>query len=223
MNPVFLIHTYCDQVYARRLLNQTRKAYPSATILLISDGDRAEGLQQFCQQRRVIFMQGDRLKRRESGGMWVQRFLMAAQNFQSDPLIKLDADSYMNRAFSHWPDEGYDLAGTVIEKNGLRIVRGGCVAYSKVAIAKILDSQSLKSPRFATGADYYYRRYQHYRLPNDPPVSGEAIASEDAIMAFVAHELNLSQTSWPEVAIAWREPLPPDVDKFAVIHPVRSI
>lgn len=219
----FVVNVYRDERYARPLLEQVKKFYPGSVVLVIADGhEPSVEFTSWVIAQRFHYVHGDRLKRRAYGGAWVERFLRLGTTGHPDWLIKLDADAMLHRPFRYMPPAG-DIAGTLVthSTNGLTLVRGGCVAYSRDAIAKILNSQLLKDDLYKTAPRFCYRRYQDYVLPGEQ-VSGEAIASEDAIVADVAVKLGLTLVPWHEVHICWREDLPvAPADFWACTHPYR--
>lgn len=220
----FVVHVYKDELYARRLLAQVRGYYPRSLCLVIADGEPPSAdFADWAMSAGCHFVQGDRLKRRESGGLWIERFLRLGAMERPDVLIKLDADSYLHRPFRFFP-EHFDLAGTLATHSSKKfvVVRGGCVAYSAVAIAKILNSGLLKDDLYKTDPRFFYRRYQDYLFPGEV-LNGEAIASEDSIMGHIAECLRLKLTLWHDVHICWREPLPSaPAGYWAVTHPHRE-
>lgn len=219
MNPAFVINFYRhDADLAIALLHQIRALYPEAWIGAIADGHAPLCFGSLCQNLRVEYLKGDRLKLPQFGGAWISRYL----NFgwgEGDPLIKLDPDAWLYRRFTYFCRA--DIAGTQIcfLPQRLHMIRGGCVAYRQSAIDRILNSGVLDD-RCYTNPEYYaYRRFEEFAKQGEGR-SAELIAGEDCIMGHVAKRLSLLQGNWDEVRVCFREPVPQNLDlQWAVTHP----
>jgi hypothetical protein len=210
-NLLFVTHLYKDDQAFGQLIKSLRSFYPHSQILAIGDGvpvPRISGIDAF---------EGERLKHL-AGTHWTQRWMQMAIDAGVDRVIKFDADARMWRPFQAFPMG--DIAGTITYQNrqGLPIVRGGCVYYPIETIQQILDSGFLEDETYKHSR-YRYYRYRDFAFPWEER-SETLIHCEDSVLGHVAKRLQLKLVDWDEVRIEWRDPIP--AGDYAVTHPVRD-
>lgn len=178
-----------------------RRHYERARIVVVQDGDRREELIAVSAEVSLwYFADGRRLKTPDLGGAWVTRMLRAAVLSDPDLIIKMDPDSFMHRPFRSFPDAAYFGR---LNPGPPPYVHGGCKAISPVWAEKLLASRALDSDLLRDRADLTYFK------------EGEALLSEDRLLAALALESKAGLTDWSEVNT---QPAPCDDRKFAVTH-----
>ncbi|BAS55386.1 hypothetical protein NIES2135_53290 [Leptolyngbya boryana NIES-2135] len=211
VNLLFVAHLYKDDLAFEQLIRSLRSFYPRVPILAIGDGvpvPQINGIQTF---------EGERLKHL-AGTYWTQRWMQMAIDSGASHIVKFDADARMWRAFQSFPKG--DIAGTITYQNrqGLPIVRGGCVFFPIETIRRILDSGFLEDETYKHSR-YRYYRYRDFAFPWEERDS-TLIHCEDSVLGHVAKRLRLTLSDWDDVRIEWRDPIPSG--NFAVTHPVRD-
>lgn len=160
---------------------------------------------------RVLFVRGrERLKVRGNGGLachtWLKLFLQFSQDSY---LIKIDPDSVINRAPT--VPTGYDVASnySAVKHHLL----GGAIAFSRIAVKLIVDSQLLLDQK-------YQGRNWCYRWRNQ-----EWIPCEDAILYDVIQRLGLNLVHWDDVYCCHSDqPFnpPKPLHSYSLYHPIQE-
>lgn len=215
----FVINTFRDSHLALPLVEQVRRLYPEAPIALISDGDNTPPLvRQVCDELSVVYVQGDRLKLRKTGTMWIKRWLNVLASFDCDYGIKLDADSWMWRSIASFPDA--EVGGNIIPgRNEQPLVLGGARFMTRSAIHKILESNVLDDLKYTRATNYCYL-WDANRLPGESK-SG-LIFCEDLALADIFQRLNLSLALWEDIYCMAEGTVPPTaISSSSITHPHR--
>ena len=93
------------------------------------------------------------------------------------------------------------------------LLRGGFWGFKRQVVRKILGSLILHDVEYLREFNKY-DRYGRFILPGEEPAP--MIYHCDTIMASVMARLEIPPTPWDEIYLKFREPLPEDVDRYAV-------
>lgn len=222
----FACNAYNDFSQLSLNLPGLRLCYPTARILVISDGDTDPRLADLAAQYSAEFIAGERLYKLECGGAIVLRLLSAFLAGTGDILVKFDTDTRFFRPFSVEPP-GY-ASGCIWGAYGFRYLQGGCRLLTRECVEKIVSSDLLSSRRYHELGSWC------------PPVAEEFYktvgrVSEDFITRDVLLELEIDIRDHPEVFSAgnvkrWRAMDPRTLkrvvnsdQRFAVTHPWKLV
>lgn len=220
LNVCFWFGVYQEYNLAKRLITSLRSFYPKQQIICIADGSYNLNYATFCNRFEVIYLTEDRIKLQHYGGAWVERMFQSFLDRSSaEIMLRLEPDSFINYGFTTIPKT--DVLGNILNTfDGRQYIHGGCIAFSRNAIKKILNSKLLKENKYKTELQFAYQRYKFPYLLCGEKNNEEWIIAEDLIWSDVIWQLGLNVTEWHEVYSRVRESCP-EPKKYAVIHPVK--
>lgn len=224
-NFCFVIAVYDEWNLASRLLKQLLANFPDEKVIVTTDGIHNESFKNYCKDNDVIYVWNkERLIEQKHGGKWLERLL---KNFyecsNSDYLIKLDSDCWVNRGFKSLPNLSLDITGTLMKiGHPYFFIQGGCYAVKYSAVEGILDSKLLENINYKNNPQFTYKRFQAPYLYEGEIASNLILNADDGILSHVAHKLGLSIGTWSEINSQLRGKIK-DPEKYAIIHPVKEI
>jgi len=185
----------------RWCLGRIRSCYPTARIVLVSDGDPDPRYKEFLSFG-IELEYGEHLYSGElSGPLWIRRF----ENYLRKPakyLIRTDSDVGFYRRFHQLP-QSKCIFGTPCGE----FIQGGILGITHDAILGIMSSGLLKESRM--------RGFSH-------EANGVWMASDDAALGWVARVLGIPMVSHPEFHSTWQLPVPNYALRYAVMHPCKN-
>lgn len=213
LNFCFLFHVYANEeiVSAKTLVQDLRKFYPDSQIICIFDGYKNFEVKQYLELNSVTVVEGKNLKPQKNGAAYIIRFLEKFLELSnSEILIKVDPDTLVLRQFKEFPDLDVDIAGTLLQNEGIQFVSGGCIWIKKKTVSTILNSRILLDSRYKLLPIFSYKI----------PTSDELSLAEDRVLSQVASVLNLKQDNWIEV-LCNVLPIEKVSDEWAIFHPLK--
>lgn len=193
---MFYVGVFHDQAKAKASITALRQIYKDESVLSISDGVDNADYEKFCRNSGVEYHYGSRLKLQSLRGFWTERYFRHFLKTRESRLIKLDADTTVNRAasipntpvFSAWR-----------QTHGRRVLAGPAIGFSRDTVQKIVDSGFLHDGKYATSA-YAYHRFLPPLLKPGEDQSFDAIALQDEIVTDVVERLGIEPTEWADVS-----------------------
>jgi len=212
---LFYLVVYRDVARCRWCLMNLRKHYPTARVVIDTDGDPDPQWTALASQFNVELHYGERLFTLDHGGEIVKR---ALQHHFDDPkarrwLLRIDTDTEIRRRLEYLPDADY--FGTY--RNWRNFVQGGCIGISRNATCRIfelglLDRETLLTPLTWQGGDPH--------IANERVAEG--LVSFDWIVNWAMNEATILAADWPEIVCNWKDPVPQSAD-CAIAHPDKHI
>jgi len=182
--PIFVVNVYQeDEALLRQCLKSIRAFYPTAPLVMISDGNQNMLYSDIAFEVKARLVIGSRLKVPACSGSWTKRMYTEALREVGDTIIKMDPDSYMWRAFKIDPPGDY--AGYLTDCPKGEYVHGGCKATS-VNVARLV-LEDFSSNKYVSNPAVTYLK------------NGERILSDDLLTADVMRGRSIPLTFWSEV------------------------
>ncbi|MCB0403526.1 MAG: hypothetical protein KDD51_01985 [Bdellovibrionales bacterium] len=203
-NITWHIQVYKDQQQLPTCLTALRRHYPKSRLFLISDGDPNPEIEQIANQFGGECYYGERLFGVERGGEVVHRLLDHYLAQPSDFLIKIDADTRVERRFWYLPKTREPLVMGTRQLAGstpdLVSIQGGCTIINHAAASMMHASRLFLDPRLKPPILAWA----------DPGTKQElraksGLTSHDWTIGWVCRELNIRIVDHPEVASYWKE------------------
>ena len=183
-----------------RLYREIRSLFPNASIALIPDG----------LTPLPTTIEPIRLKPID-GGAWLRRIFETCPD-DCDLFCKVEPDITIRRVPTFPNAEWF---GHLSQPHGAvrPLLRGGFWGLKRRAVQSLLKSQVLYDSGYLREFNKY-DRYGRFLLPGEKPAP--MIYHCDTIMASAMNHLDIPPTPWDEIYLKFREPLPEDVDRYAV-------
>lgn len=182
----------CDELcLADACLVYLRRAYPSARIMLVTDGDDDPCWQEIAACHSCELTYGRPLYRLHEGGKLWHRILELFFLKPTDYLCKIDPDTKFWRQFTVEPT--FPVSGTVITGVN-RHVQGGCKIVTQKAATKLFDSDLFLDPCWSDANNFV--------LDNQGLVDhlvNTGLTSEDHLFGAVVRRLGIEMGRHPEV------------------------
>jgi len=199
MTPLFYMGVYKDQFLAKLNIDALQKFYSDSPILCITDGTTDDTFSQFCAERGVRYIEGERLKLPQFAGQWTGRFLQLFLQTDAPLVIKVDPDTHINWAVEQFPTASV-FAGFRYYPSGKRILNGPAIGFTREAAQAILDSGILLDEKYTT----YWYTYPRFREPLKRPWEEEKfdefVSLQDEITTDVVERLSLPVAEWKDVS-----------------------
>ena len=179
-----------------------RSLFPKESIALVPDGP--------APLVSPITIAPTRLKPID-GGAWLRRIFETCPA-DCDLFIKVEPDITLRRVPT-FPDAEWFGHLSRPPLSARPLLRGGFWGLKREVVQALLDSQILQDKNYLNTA-YKYDRYGRFRLPGEE--SAPMVYHCDTIMASAMSRLGIVPTSWDEIYLTFREPLPADIDRYAI-------
>lgn len=214
----FSLRTYKDADRLHWCLDNLRRHYPRARVIVISDGDPLiKKSDLLIYKYKVEFFEGENLTGIENGGKLIQRMV---ELFAKDPtyyLFKIDTDTGIHRRFK-WLPWGYGAFGQLQHDGYLCSLQGGFMGMSYEVVADIYKSGLCQSPDLVD----YKSSYALSPFILDYCESRGKIG-EDWIWGYIFAKLGVPLFGFNEVKSYWLDYIPnPDLE-FAITHPCKDL
>ena len=219
----FYLQVYRDRREARWCLNNLRRHYPQANVLIVSDGDDDPAWPKLAQRYRARYVAGQRLYATEYGGRLIQRMLDLFLEQPTNYLIKIDTDTWTHRRLNHVPT-GCKVFGTLEwstwanqEPLDYPNIQGGFVGYTLEAVRRISESKVLVSTRLG---DYHatYADVEEIRRRAE-----RGMVSFDFLTRYACRSLGIECVDFDEVKSKYRGWVRETQGQFAFTHPHKEI
>lgn len=169
MISFFFNTTSRDFCLAKRLSSQIQLHHPDSSCLVITDGF-VEGSKELLENNKnLILVEGERLKKPGNIGKFTTRnFSTILSLTESCFIVKLDPDSFLRKPILHVPKK-VDWAGSIKSKKTKWGVcswcNGGGWIMKREAMEKILLSNQLLNEEFTESQPFETnRQYEDWRL-----------------------------------------------------------
>lgn len=218
MAITFFIQVYGERADLLEALRDIRQCYPDCRIIVRFDGDfwPKDALQDYFEtDPNLEVYEENRLFTADRGGECVQRMLELFLNGKGDVLIKVDADTRVQRKLTMFrpPEEAW-WAGT-LQIHGS--VQGGCILMSRefcrrLFESKLMCSEELRSPKCAWAFAPVHRQRAFE----------SGLSSHDWCLFYGAEKLRIRAVSHQQVLSKWLTLSKSDfksIDRYAIIHP----
>ena len=215
----FWMSVYRDGRLACRTLEDLRRHYPMARVIVRSDGDDDPMHHRLADRHRLEYRLEDRLFPIENGGRLVHRMLQMLLERPTRYLFKIDPDTAVHRRFAFMPDRNGHF-GTVQGRDGHRSVQGGCLGFTQGAAESLLESGLLLNARLAS--PQRTDTLSHWTML-EFRARTFGLASFDWSLGWAAERLGIPVFDFPEVlCVSYRNRarLPRRINgQFAMTHP----
>lgn len=217
MMYTFVINVYKDTEMANGLIDKLIDLYPQSVITVVLDGmdivfDRPE--------RNVVIKRCERVKTKESGALWLLRYINYGILPNQPYIVKIDPDTLLLDKFIDPPDA--DIFGKLIDFPHGKVPGGGIWGIKRSAALKIMEhfNHFLSLGKYSKIAGY--RRYLESKHEHEEE-SSEEIIIEEIILCDIIKRLGLSIGTWDGIANRFR-PVYTDEDILALgnvsaVHP----
>ena len=219
----FYLQVYRDTREARWCLTNLRRLYPTANVLMVSDGDPDPVWPKIAQRYNARYIAGQRLYNTEHGGRMIQRMLDLFAENPTAYLIKIDTDTWAHRRLNHLPT-GCKVFGTLEwstwakdEPLGFPNVQGGFVGYTREAVTMIRSSRVLISNRLLDYANTY-ADVEEIRVRAE-----KGMVSSDFLTRYACRCLGIECEEYKEVKSKYRGWVRETQGQFAFTHPHKEI
>ncbi len=219
----FYLQVYRDAREARWCLRNLRQHYPTANILIVSDGDNDPVWPRIARRFGARYVAGQRLYDTEFGGRLVQRMLDLFAENPTPYLIKIDTDTWAHRRLRHLPT-GCRVFGTLEwitwadrEPLGYPNVQGGFVGYTREAVSLIRSSKVLLSTRLQDYASTYADVEDIHRR------AVQGMVSFDFLTRYACRSLGITCEEFDEVKSQYRGWVRETQGQFAFTHPHKEV
>ncbi|WP_193878477.1 hypothetical protein [Oculatella sp. LEGE 06141] len=206
-----------------------RNHYQSSDIICRSDGVLDATFERFCIENKTQYVQGDRIKTLNYGGLWsitmLQLFLKLSR---AEFLIRIEPDTVILRRLETLPDA--DVFARY--QGGKRpYYQGGAMGFSRNAAKLILESKLLESEIYKQTSYGYQRFADHYRQAEEI-LQNEPLAATDIILSDVIAKLGFTVDDWQIAACfshatdlhKWLISQSIDsLENYCFVHPVKCV
>jgi hypothetical protein len=209
----FSLRTYKDADRLFLCLDNLRKHYPRARVIVISDGD-PDIKKTDLLEYKVEFHHGEHLYYPGAGGKIIQRMIelfLFRNNCSQKFLMKIDTDTTIHRRFK-WIPDGYGMCGTLQNDGWINSIQGGFIGLDFHVVADIYRSglcawPGLEDYALTYALSPFIQNYCKTRL------------GEDWIFGYIAARLGIPLFGFEEVCCQWLD-IPENHDTiYAVTHP----
>jgi asparagine synthase (glutamine-hydrolysing) len=215
----FWMSVYRDGRLACRTLEDLRRHFPMARVIVRSDGDDDPMHHRLVDRHRLEYRLEDRLFPIENGGRLVHRMLQMFLERPTRYLFKIDPDTAVHRRFTSLPARSGHF-GTVQGRDGHRSIQGGCMGFTQDAAESLLESGLLLTPGLAS--PQRTDTMSHWTIL-EFRARTFGLASFDWSLGWAAQCLGIPLFDYPEVfCVSYRNRarLPMRIDgRFAMTHP----
>ena len=184
MTPIFVVSVLSgvesSMPVLSQCLEQVRRHYSAAPLVLITDGDRNVDYQDIAAHFRARRVNGIKLNVGAFGGAHLYRTYSEGLREIGDLIIRMDPAAYLWRPFKDGPAGEY--AGYVDRDQKVPVIHSGCSSLSVNAARAMLE-------------DFRHERYQQPAFSCGP----SQLPSSEAITADVASRRGIPLTAWDEV------------------------
>ncbi len=212
----FFALAYKDYGDLRPCVRDLRRSYPTARVVLRSDGDPDPRFPLLARRYRADFLAESRLFGVENGGAVIERMLELSLERPTRYLFKIDPDTVIHRRFRHLPGRG-GLFGTPQGDDATPAIQGGCMGFTRDAAEQILQSGMLRDRRLCEPANFVDESPYLVKMAGRAARCG--LASFDWGLAWVAAELGIPLFAFDEVNSGWLEAPRTPRGRLAVTHP----
>jgi len=216
----FFMGLYRDRVGAEGALSRLRANFPTARVIIRSDGDKDPQNKELSERFEVEYWAEERLFPIENGGALIARMLELYLDYSTRFVFKIDTDTAVHRRFRFLPEQSGVFGSLQASRERCVSIQGGCMGISEDTSRAILDSGMLKDPRLKD--PFSHRLESPYFNAMARRAKRCGLSSIDWIIGWVATELQIPMFSFSEVHCVWRpkRKFSNEDLKYAVTHPV---
>jgi hypothetical protein len=210
----FFIQTFHDHQLLALCLQELRKRFPKARVLVVSDGDLSPQPRLIAKSFEAEFLLGTNCAKLQAGGTFLRRMLgLFLQRADAKVLIRIDPDTRLHREFRRLP-AGICVFGT-LQRAGFQLsIQGGFVGFTREAAERIF--------RLPPATWALMRQPTLSWAKFLPKIQRESIATSrvktDWLIAFAAREACVPLREFSEVRCHWKAP-PQHPARYAATHP----
>ena len=217
----FFMGLYQDVDRAKGALARLRDHYPSAKVIVRSDGDNNAENSKLTERFGVEYLEEKRLYPAEHGGAMITRILEILLDNPTRYLLKIDTDTAIYRRFNFLPEESGVFGSTQTSRfHGCVSIQGGFVGFTMDAARRIHDSGCLNDPRLKNLQTYRSESPYFARMANRVKRTG--LCSFDWLIGWAAHELEIPMFTFSEVHCCGmaKNNIENRKLRYAITHPV---
>ncbi len=216
----FFMGMYQDLERAKIALQELRKHFSDARVVVRSDGDSSTDNRLLESMFDVEYYEETRLYPVENGGAMIQRVLSLYLENPTPYLIKLDTDTKVHRRFRYLPTENGVFGSLQKSLNGCFSIQGGCVGFSELAASAIVESGILNDARLKD--PNAHRRESRYFARIGNRAKRCNLTSFDWVVGWAAYELEIPQFEFREIHSRGEAKHSADNQdlRYAMTHPV---
>jgi hypothetical protein len=219
----FYLQVYRDRREANWCLQNLRRHYPHAAVLLVSDGDPHPAWSKLARRHDARYVAGQRLYETAYGGRIIQRMLDLFAEQPTAYLCKIDTDTWAHRRLTHLPT-GCKVFGSLEwstwgrgEPLGYPNVQGGFVGYTREAAQLIRTSGLLLSGRLQDYAGTYADVEEIRRRAE------RGMVSTDFLTRYACRCLGIESVEFGEVRSRYRGWVAETQGQYAFTHPHKDV
>ena len=216
----FAIQVFRSRDQLRWCLEGLRRHYPTARVVVISDGDD-EDYSDIVSTYGLDFVEGEHLMRLGSAHLYVTRLLRALLAGPEPYLFKIDPDTKVWRRLDTCPEftSVFGTLETMSEGMGREIrvpanVQGGCIGLTRDAAQAILDAGTLTESNCVRD-----HRKTWARCDDMIRSASRGRFSDDFVISWAAHQSGIPLVESSEIRSRWRRTPANDDGQYAVTHP----
>lgn len=216
----WVIHLYRCRAQAAWCLEHLRKAYRRSRVVLLSDGDD-DAYEDIARRFKCTLVRGKHLYRLNTAHLWVARLLRHLLDGPETYLFKIDPDTHVWRKLRSLPSftSLFGTLETVSEGCRAEIdvpanVQGGCIGMTRDAAAAMLSSRLLGRRSCAVDCHRTWARSVDMDL-----VVASGRFSQDFLISWLAHALEIPIVECPEIRSRWRRVIENPSKRYAITHP----
>ena len=216
---VFVMPVFRDAPVARRALGRLRRAYPTARVALICDGDPEFPGAEIGAEFDVDYELGENLYAMRHGGAMIHRILAIYLRAPARVLVRLDSDARIDRRLA-WLPSAPGLYGTIGKRSGT--IQGGCIVLPD-ATARHLHETGVFLCRELTDPAASWGRYS--TAENVARKTEQSRVSYDKALHWGCVEAGVPIRDYAEVHSVWKpapgnaEALANRDERCAIVHP----
>ena len=216
----FFMGLYRDRVRAEGALSRLRANFPTARVIVRSDGDKDPQNKELSERFEVEYWAEERLFPIENGGALIARMLELYLDYSTRFVFKIDTDTAVHRRFRFLPEQSGVFGTLQKSKQGCMSIQGGFTGFTEDAARTILDSGMLGDRRLKN--PFQCKEESLYFSSMAKRAERCGLSSFDWIVGWVATELDIPMFNFPDVRCRWHvdEDFTNENLKFAAAHPV---
>lgn len=218
---VFYLQVYHDRKLAEWCLGNIRRHYPDSRIMVVSDGDPDPEYVPMTEKFRAEYHLGERLYPWQNGGLMLDRMFELYMLKPARFLLKFDTDTGMHRRFRYLPDERLAWFGTRNTPKGespLSWIQGGFVGFPHDTAELLYQTEIF---RFESLKDYM-ATWAVFDMLVEKRVHELGLMSFEFVLRWGCEQLGIPTLQFDEVNSRFREPVPNDDLRYAVVHPYKE-
>ena len=218
----FCMLVYEDHERAVWCLENLRRSYPEARVIVISDGDPDPRHETLAQRFGVRYVAGERLYPVANGGRLIARMFDLFLEQPTRWFFKIDTDTGIYRRFRPLPGEA-DLFGDWARIE-TRCLQGGCIGIARSAVERMHASRLLLGPELLDPRTSWARDLDGSLIPACVErAEQQGLIAFEFVLTWCAHRLGLEIEQFLDIRSEWKfRPSNPE-DVFAVVHPIKDL